>query len=320
MTYDLYFHNDFDGHASAAVMLSFLKSRGDRVAHFVPVDYHLQDEWLREDFFSAHKLFRGKRYPAVVLDFAYHPKAAMWFDHHPTGIKRADWRKRFMPDSLHVLAPHYFSCCHEVYDVLRKNFGWKPPRHFAALAQWLDVVDAARYASARQTIALKEPALQVDAFIEREGGSAAGSARIVKALAAKSLPAIARLPRVRKTVAVQKAEIRNALAFYRAHMAFDGRVASIDLTKAKVLRLRFAPYYLEPRTAYAVRMTMSGENVFHVNVGENPWRHRNRLDIGAIVKKYGGGGHKTVGGMEFRTRADAEQATKEVIAILNKKG
>ena len=47
MTYDLYFHNDFDGHASAAVMLSFLGGRGDRIGHFVPVDFDLQDAVAR---------------------------------------------------------------------------------------------------------------------------------------------------------------------------------------------------------------------------------------------------------------------------------
>src|SRR5581483_7562722 len=97
MKYDIYFHNDFDGRAAAAIMLAFLRSRGDDAEHFVPLGYEMQDAYLKENFFATHKLFKGKRNPPIIVDFAFHPKAAWWFDHHPTTFKREEWREKFKP-------------------------------------------------------------------------------------------------------------------------------------------------------------------------------------------------------------------------------
>src|ERR1700685_3337099 len=112
MKYDIYFHNDFDGRASAAVVLAFLRSRGDDIEHFTPVNYYLLSQWMDEKFFEKHKLFSGKRNPAIIVDFLYHPKAAMWFEHHATTFKRPEWEKKFKPDTFHRLEPQYPSCCH----------------------------------------------------------------------------------------------------------------------------------------------------------------------------------------------------------------
>src|SRR5882672_7372494 len=101
MLYDLYFHDDFDGHAASAVVLAFLRSRGDDAGHFVPVKYDIIPEWLDEDFFNKHKLFKGKRNLAVVVDFPYHPKAAFWFDHHLLPFRKKVWGDKFKPDQSH---------------------------------------------------------------------------------------------------------------------------------------------------------------------------------------------------------------------------
>ena len=133
MTYDLYFHNDFDGWASAAVMVSFFECRGDRIGHFVPVDFDLQSQWLDDDFFTNHRLFKGRRNAPVVLDFPFHPGTAFWFDHHLSPFKKEAWRKSSVSDKTHAYRPQYFSCCHMTYDMLKRNFKWRPPAYFKQL-------------------------------------------------------------------------------------------------------------------------------------------------------------------------------------------
>ena len=133
MTYDIYFHNDFDGRAAAAVMLSFLRSRGDDIEHFIPINYNILDSYLEEDFFAKNRLFRGKHNPAIVVDFAFHPKAAWWFDHHPTVIRKKAWVKKLKSTKFWHYNPEYASCCGQVVSVLRKEFGWKPRSHFKEL-------------------------------------------------------------------------------------------------------------------------------------------------------------------------------------------
>lgn len=320
MKYDIYFHNDFDGRASAALMLAFLRSRGDDLEHYVPVDFDMEEQWLAENFFEKHRLFRGKRNPAIVVDFLYNPGAAFWYDHHSTSIKKAAWKKKFKRDKAHVLAPHYRSCCHAVYDALRKNYGWKPQRHLRELVRWLDVIDGARYASAGQTIAIKEPALQVDAFIERKNGDAKLAQWMIGLLAERPLGAIARLPAVAREVRAYRADIRRSLAFYKKYLrVFDGRIALIDLTRTSLKRLLYAPFYFYPKIRYAIRFTHK-DGWFHISTGENPWRPSGKLHIGTLLQRYGGGGHQAVGGAEFYSRKEAERAIKEIIEALNAKG
>ena len=83
--------------------------------------------------------------------------------------------------------------------------------------------------------------------------------------------------------------------------------------------LRYAPYYLFPKIRYSIRATMKGQ-LYHLGVGENPWiAHKGKIHIGNLIKKYGGGGHVTVGATDVNTKEEAERAQEEIIKILNKR-
>lgn len=320
MKYDIYFHNDFDGRASAAVMLAFLRSRGDDIEHFVPVDYDQTEQYFKNDFFATNRLFKGKHNPAIVMDFLFHPKAAFWFDHHSSTFRRKGWKRFFKPSKFHVLDPHSLSCCHLAYDALRKNFGWKPPRHLAELVRWLDVVDSARYASAKQTIEMKEPALCVDAFIDKTRKDGTVAAWMVTLLSERPLTSIATVPKVKKMAIRVRKENKKALLFYRRNLQPFGTGTFIDLIGARSPMLRHAPYYLFPKLMYAVRFTMKGK-FYHVGVGANPWlRGANTVNIGDLLGRYGGGGHKGAGAVDFATRKEALRAVDGIIKVLNKSG
>jgi hypothetical protein len=318
MTYDLYFHNDFDGWSSAAVMLLFLERRGDRIGHFVPVDFYLQAQWRDDGFFTKHRLFQGKRNAPVVLDFPFHPGMAFWFDHHLSPFKKEAWRKKFHEDAEHAYRPQYFSCCHMAYDMLRRNFKWRPPAYLKQLIAWLDVIDGARYASARQTILMKEPAFDVDNFIDQQAGDPKKAEWLIRQMATAPLKEVAKIPRIAAVgKRARRSAIRN-LAFYRKHLTLCGNVTFIDLTRHGNKVLRYAPYYLFPKIRYSVRATMKGR-LYHLGVGENPWiANKGKIHIGKLVKKYGGGGHLTVGAADLNTQKEAERAREEIIKILNK--
>ena len=278
MIYDLYFHNDFDGWASAAVMLSFLEGRGDRIGHFVPVDFDLQSQWLDDGFFTKHHLFRGKRNAPVVLDFPFHPGTAFWFDHHLSPFKKEAWQKKFHEDAEHAYRPQYFSCCHMAYDMLKRNFKWRPPAYFKELIAWLDVIDGARYASAKQTILMKEPAFAVDNFIDRQNGDPKKAEWLIRLLAVTFLGEVAKIPEIAADRAARRGRKRSQnLAFYRKHLVVRGNVTLIDLTEHQDKMLRYAPYYLFPKIRYGIRATMKGK-LYHLGVGENPWVKKQRKD------------------------------------------
>jgi len=317
MKYDVYFHNDFDGRASAALMLHFLRERGDDIEHFVPVNYDLIPQWLDEHFFEKHKLFKGKHNPAIIVDFLYHPKAAFWFEHHPTTFKKESWQKNFKPSKYHNFITTYPSCCHLVYDSLKNNFGWRPPRYLTELMEWLDIIDGARYRSARQTIEMKEPALMVDAFIETNEHSPKSQKWLIDLLARKPLAAIARMPEVKKAVEhMRKRNEKGAEFFEKRYQPFRTG-AFIDIRKTKLEPPHFYEPYRFPENEFSVRLSIR-DGLNHIRVGRNPWLSgKPRVHIGELLRKYGGGGHQNVGGVEFRSARVAEKAAKEIIAVLD---
>jgi oligoribonuclease NrnB/cAMP/cGMP phosphodiesterase (DHH superfamily) len=323
MKYDIYFHNDFDGRASAAVMLAFLRSRSDEIEHYVPIKYDIIPQWIDEKFFEKHKLFKGKHNPAIVVDFPFHPKAAFWFDHHVRPFRKDGWEKKFKSDKAHRFNKDYKSACGLVYDSLRKDFGWKPPAHLKDLAKWLDIVDGANYKSAKQTIDMKEPALQINNFIENNCDNFKITVMTIKFLSEKSLKDFAASPVVKKQIEKLRLGTVESLSFYRKHMEIKGRVMITDLTGDTTGDLaHYGPYYLHPKMLYNVRYhPFPGKpSLFHINVGANPWRRaENKKNIGELLQTYGGGGHKDVGGVEFEGKRNAMRVVDEIVLFLNKK-
>jgi oligoribonuclease NrnB/cAMP/cGMP phosphodiesterase (DHH superfamily) len=307
MVYDIYFHNDFDGRASAAVLLAFLEGRGDTIENYVPVDHSikLKKNWPKLKF----------KNPAVILDFYYHPKAAFWFDHHETTFLTREWKTRFRQSKFHQLHASYLSCCHVVLDGLIKEFAFRPPAHLRELAKWLNITDGAKYASARQTILMKEPALQIDAFIDSQKGRKP-LAWLIRLLAEKPLAAVAANPRIKNAVSKIEKRRKELLKAYRKNIQMHGATAFLDISKIRGEYLRFAAYYFYPRTKYSIVLKKS-RTLFGIGVGKNPWLNFKNIHLGEFLqKRYGGGGHAGAAGARFKTRQEAERAIQEIIKHL----
>ena len=323
MNYDIYFHNDFDGRASAAVMLAFLRSHGDDIEHYVPVKYDIIPEWLNEKFLEKNSLFKGKHNPAIIVDFPFHPQAIFWFDHHVRPFRKPSWEKKFKTDKFRRYNDAYRSACSLVMDSLKKDFGWKPPANIKELAKWLDIIDFADYKSAKQTIKMKEPAIQTNVFIEDQHDNLAMTVATIKFLSEKSLSDFVEVPHVKQRIGKLRRDMVKSIRFHKKNINIDGRTMVIDLHGDSTQDLAyFAPYAIYPKASYAVRFhNFPGKpSLFHINVGTNPWRRaENKKNIGELLKRYGGGGHKDVGGVEIETKKKTLKAVEEIVDFLNKK-
>jgi hypothetical protein len=321
MKYDIYFHNDFDGRASASVVLAFLRSRGDDIERYISLKFDILPQWLNDKFMEKNTLMKGVPNPSIVVDFPFHPGATFWFDHHVRPFRKPGWEKKYKRTAFRHYDDTYASACHLVYDSLQKNFGWKPPKHLRELVTWLDICDGANYKSAKQTIDMKEAGIQVNNFVEERADDFATTVWTVKSLAEKSVTAFAREPKVRKEIAKLRRGTESALDFYRTHMEITGKVVVTDLSGFRYGDLaHFGPYYLHPKKLYAIRFhPFPGKpSLYHINVSANPWRRKqNKKNIGDLMKRYGGGGHAGVGGTEIKTRKKTLEAIQEFITFLN---
>ena len=104
-------------------------------------------------------------------------------------------------------------------------------------------------------------------------------------------------------------------------MEIVGNVMITDLTGFPYAEMgHYAPYYLYPKKDYAIRFhPFPGKPLlFHVNVGSNPWRlYDKSKHIGDLLRKYGGGGHRGVGGVEIKGRKETLKAVGEIVEFLN---
>lgn len=304
--YNIYFHYDFDGFASAAVMFDFLKKNNSKIQNFTPVNYNLKYKWTD---------FKFKKNP-IIVDFYFHPQAKFWFDHHETTFIKNEWKKDFKPNKYYHFNPQYKSCCSLIVNQLQKIWGYKPSKHILNLSKWLDIIDGANYKSAKQTIILKDSALQIDAFIDNNKKYILW---LIKKLPYFSLKEIASSPKIKNFLKKEKEKRKEILKIYYKNLKiFYNKIAFIDKTKIKG-NLRYAPFYFYPNILYSI--ILRKKKVYIISLGVNPWkRNKNKIHIGKFLRKhFKGGGHKTVGGAEFKTKKEALKAIEKIINYINKK-
>ncbi len=323
-TYDIFFHDDFDGRASAAVFMDFLSSRKSKVGRLIPVEHDLADVWLKRD--ALNRIAGSKRInPAVVVDFPYHPQAAFWYDHHPGAIRLPEWEARFQPSVFRRLDTDYASACHLVLDMLVEGFGYAPPRRIKELARWADIVDSARWTNPYQTFALREPGMQVSSFISDEAAAAARRGErtdalpwLIELMAKHGVERASRDKRVQAAVARIREESKQSLAFYRRNLEERGIVAVIDTSGLPTRKLRYAPYYLSPAAIYALALSERKDGSYVIQAGVSPWkRERNAFDIGGVLRQFGGGGHPFAGAVRLATRAEADRVVDYLVSLFN---
>jgi hypothetical protein len=135
---------------------------------------------------------------------------------------------------------------------------------------------------------------------------------------------IVRDPRVVKVIRHLKSRQKEELKYYKTRGSIEGNTVVTDLRGYQGSDWRFAPYYQNPGIRYGItikrktKTVSGGSEVYHISAGVNPWRKKeNKVNVGDILRKYGGGGHKDVGGLEVYSKEAAEGAIREIADHLN---
>lgn len=313
MDYHIYFHDDFDGMASAAVMVNFLESRGDSVISFNGINYdpNLKPKWASFDF----------ERPFILLDFLYHPDASWWFDHHPTSFIDPKWQAEFKNDLNHVFDPTIKSACELVLEHLKNNHSYKPPAFIEDLTIWATKIDSADYQSAEEALFGKEPAIKLARATNpinfENGNSDKYFEMIIRGLAGGPVSEVIEIPAVSEEIERVEKENSEVGKIFKDISVVTGKVVFVDGSKTKIQLSGYFSYYFYPEIEFAVTLEFYS-GYYHLNVGKNLWKKTgSKIHIGELLKKYGGGGHKTVGGVEKETKPEILKIVEEVIQYLN---
>jgi len=311
----LCFHDRcFDGAASSAVFLRFYRECISRDSQFA-----LTGLTHRAGNLFTPDLFDGDENAIVDFKYSSSPKLTWWFDHHQSAFLSAGDAEHFKRDTSgrKFYDPEYKSCTKFLADVTQRKFGFDSAP-LSELIHWGDVIDGAQYASAESAVSLTEPATRLALVIEAapEEGLVA---RIVPALAERSLAEMLRLPEVARHLPALLERHEKSVEIFQKRMQAEGRVVYFDLSGDALEGYnKFIPYYLHPDSVYSIGVSKSSFRV-KVSVGSNPWSKREpTVNLAKVCERYGGGGHARVGAISFDvTQSDAaHKAALEIVEEL----
>ncbi len=266
-----------------------------------------EDRWFEE---------RGEN---AIVDFKYSasPKLTWWFDHHLSAFmteKDEETFRRGQIDGSQTMRqffdPAYTSCTGLIAHVAQTKFGMDM-QPFAELIQWADIVDGAKYESAKAAVEMADPAMKLTMVIESapdEDGESV-SKKFIPLLTEMPLQEVLEQPFVQELVGPLLEQHFSMLGLIRDRAVCENGVIRFDITDRPTEGYnKFIPYYLFPEGTYNVGLSKSSFRT-KVSVGTNPWTDKaagELANISAICERYGGGGHARVGAISFPVETEEE--------------
>jgi hypothetical protein len=327
----IFYHDKcFDGACSAALFTRFHRECVGTAQSF---DYHglvhragalFDESWFQADGENA------------IVDFKYSPspKVSWWFDHHLSAFLTPQDEQHFREGQVNVdgspgpramrefFNADYTSCASWIAHIASTRFGMdvKP---LAELIHWADIVDGAKYESAKAAVEMAEPAMKLTMVIESAEKSELVQ-KIIPLLTEMSLQQVLDQPFVQELLGPLMERHHAGIELIRERATCERGVIYFDITDQPTEGYnKFIPYYVLPEGTYNVGLSKSSFRT-KVSVGTNPWTKKpasELVNLAAICERYGGGGHARVGAISFPVdkEADARAAAMEIVEELKSK-
>jgi hypothetical protein len=266
----------------------------------------------------------------AIVDFKYSasPKVTWWFDHHQSAFLTPEDQKNFEAGQADgsqrmrkFFNPNYVSCTSLIADKGRINFGFDTAP-LTDLIKWADIVDGARYESAKAAVEMAEPAMKLTMVIESSSDNNLVP-RLIPLLTEMSLQHVLDQGFVHELLGPLMDRHWAALELIKQRATVDHGVITFDITDQPTEGYnKFIPYYLHPEATYNVGLSKSSFRV-KVSVGTNPWTKlpaSKLANLAVICERYGGGGHARVGAISFSPdrEDEARKAVGEIVAELRR--
>jgi hypothetical protein len=244
----------------------------------------------------------------AVVDFLYHPEAAIWFDHHNEpfldGIQRSGPSRVWVPD-----AP---SCA----GVIARHFSLEG--RWSELARWADKIDSAQWDSPQETLDIDVPAVRI--YIALLGPEFEPFAvHLIERLLQGGLAAAADDPAVVARANAAKRLLDAGMTHLRENARIHQSVAMVECERGAEPYVvpRYGAYLLFPDAEYMLLNQQQREG-WKVTLSRNPWRRKAGPDIGKLAAALGGGGHRDVGALNLPDREAARAAQRTLLDVLSR--
>jgi hypothetical protein len=252
----------------------------------------------------------------VFANLPYHPDCGKWFDHHLLTDSNEKPPAHF--DGRYGLAP---SAAHLVYEYyLEKN---PSIRRFEALLAETDRLDAAQLT--RQDVLEPKDYVLLGFTLDPRTGLGAFQpyfVALVDWLKRMSIREVLGQPEVRERVTRMREQDQRFRELTRARSRLDGNVLFTDFRDVRPIPVgnRFLVYTLFPEANISLRVH-PGPDAEHIaaTVGHSIFNRTSRTNVGELMSRYGGGGHRAAGTC-LLAAARAEQQIGELIDAMKRDG
>jgi hypothetical protein len=308
---------DFDGLVCGAL-----------VTKFEPIDDYLyvEPKFMQDGLVDI-------RAGDIITNLPYHPNCTLWFDHHitnttpnfPQPIVLGKGGFRLAPSAARVVCEYYT----EVGNRQHATDNSKPEEilsflnteRMKYLLHEADRIDAGKLA--------KEDVLDPQGYVlismttdGRNAGDEPYWLKIINLLRDKTLEETFADPEVKRRCQQIRDEQEKLRQLLLERAQLRGNVIYVDLRGVKNIPdgNRFLIFTLFPKGNIQVKVThdTQRENTTAISVGYNIFNPTSNVNVGELLKNYGGGGHKVVGSSRVPNE-EAEQSIREILDAVTEK-
>lgn len=251
----------------------------------------------------------------ILANVPYVPGCGLWFDHHSSERERMSLQGKYEGRSTN--AP---SAARVIYDY----YGPEKLARFEEMLRYVDKVDSAQLT---EDEILNPAGWILLGFIcdPRTGLGYHKNYRIsnlafmndlVEHMRSKSIDEILALPDTRERIALYRENDQKGRAFLKERSRADGSVVITDARGAAEIppSNRFLIYSLFPETNISIRLIDGrGKEFVAISVGYSILNRTATVDVGSLMLRYGGGGHKAVGTCQV-PYDQADNVLRELVA------
>ena len=318
----VFYHDKcFDGACSAAVFTRFYRECIGTISNlsYQGLVHRAGALFEERDFIEGEN---------AIVDFKYSAskKVTWWFDHHLSAFltpeDQADFKRSQAngAETTHKFYdPNFISCTSFIAHIGKEKFGFNV-EPLAELIKWADIVDGARYESAKSAVEMEAPAMKLTAVIESTQDETLGK-RLIPLLTEMPLQQLLDQPFLQVLLGPLMERHWAGVELIRSRATLEKGVITFDITDHPTEGYnKFIPYYLFPEGTYNVGLSKSSFRT-KVGVGTNPWTKlpaEKLANLAEICERYGGGGHARVGAVSFPPdrEDEARKAAQEIAAEL----
>lgn len=247
----------------------------------------------------------------ILANVPYHPGCAKWFDHHLQTDNNPKPPEKF--DGAYGQAPSAAGLVYQYY-----GGSAKMPR-LEELVRETDRLDSARLT--REDIENPEGFILLGYTIDSRSGLGAFEEYfhlLVDLLKRKPIDAVLSHPEVKERVELLRSQDEKFRENLRTHSRLDGNVVVTDFRDlAQIPRgNRFLIYTMFPDVNVSVRLHWGPGRKFVVAaVGHSILERSCETNVGELLSRYGGGGHRGAGTTPLPPEK-ADEAVAEIVSVL----